>query len=86
MPEADTDHLDPEIIFNWLGIPEEHQERPLEFFTNMALMEPEDVAELEGRSFDEFEPRTRNHKLRLKRMGINYNQYYIVSLFIRLLQ
>jgi glycine/D-amino acid oxidase-like deaminating enzyme len=54
MPEAETDHLDPEIIFNWLGIPEEHQERTLEFFTNMAMMEPEDVAELEGRTFDDW--------------------------------
>jgi len=54
MPEADTDHLDPEIIFNWLGIPEEHQDRTLEFFTNMAMMEPEDVAKLEGRTFDDW--------------------------------
>ena len=54
MPEADTGHLDPEIIFDWLGIPAEEQERPLEFFTNMALMEPEEVAKLEGQSFDEW--------------------------------
>jgi phytoene dehydrogenase-like protein len=54
MPEAETDHLDPEIIFKWLGIPEEQQERPLEFFTNMALMEPEDVAKLDGQSFGDW--------------------------------
>ena len=54
MPEVDTDHLDPEVIFDWLGIPEEHQERTLEFFTNMALMEPEEVAKLEGGSFDDW--------------------------------
>ena len=54
MPEADTDHLDPEVIFKWLEIPEEQQERPLEFFTNMALMEPEDVAKLDGQSFGDW--------------------------------
>jgi phytoene dehydrogenase-like protein len=54
MPEADTGHLDPEIIFDWLGIPADQQEHPLEFFTNMTLMEPEEVAKLEGQSFDDW--------------------------------
>jgi len=51
MPDAPSERLDPNLIFEWLEIPQEQRGPALQFFAEMTLMPPEQVKELEGRSF-----------------------------------
>jgi phytoene dehydrogenase-like protein len=51
MPDAPSERLDPNLIFEWLEIPLEQRGPALQFFAEMTLMPPEQVKELEGRSF-----------------------------------
>ena len=51
MPDAPSEHLDPNIIFEWLGIEEERRASALQFFANLTMMPPEAVKGLEGQSF-----------------------------------
>jgi prolycopene isomerase len=49
MPEASSEHLDPNLIFEWLEIPMEKRASALQFFVELTMLTPEKVKELEGR-------------------------------------
>jgi len=51
MPESSSEHLDPNVIFDWLDVDRERRGAALQFFAEMTLMPPEQVAQLSGRSF-----------------------------------
>jgi len=52
MPEMPGDNFDPGLMFQWLGIPEEQQAQSLQFFTQMVLMPPDQIKQLEGKDFE----------------------------------
>ncbi len=51
MPDQDGDALDPNVLFDWMDIPEEEREASLNFMMTMMLMPPEEVEKLEGTDF-----------------------------------
>jgi prolycopene isomerase len=51
MPESSSEHLDPNVIFDWLDVAPEKRGAALQFFAEMTLMPPEKVAKLSGTSF-----------------------------------
>jgi phytoene dehydrogenase-like protein len=51
MPDAPSEHLDPNLIFEWLEIPEDQRGPALQFFAEMTMMLPEQVKALEGSNF-----------------------------------
>jgi phytoene dehydrogenase-like protein len=54
MPDAPSDSLDPSIIFEWLEIPLERRETALQFFAQLAVMPPEQVAEFRGTNLHDY--------------------------------
>ncbi len=52
MPNAPSEHLDPNLIFDWLEIPEDQRARAVEFMAKMTLMPADEVQELSGKDFD----------------------------------
>jgi prolycopene isomerase len=54
MPDAPSDSLDPNIIFEWLEIPHERRESAVRFFAQLALLPAEEVAKWRGRSLQEY--------------------------------
>ena len=51
---ADNAVMDPNIIFDWLEIPQEEREAALMALTEITLMSPEDIDKNDNISFDEF--------------------------------
>jgi prolycopene isomerase len=51
MPESPAGETDPNLIFEWLGIPEDQRQPALQFFVELTLMPPDKVKEFEGTSF-----------------------------------
>jgi len=54
MPDAPSEHLDPNIIFDWLRIPEDQRAPALEFMANMTLIPPEEVKALSGTNLEDY--------------------------------
>ena len=52
LPESPPGVTEPNLIFDWLGIPEDQREPALQFFIEMTLMPPDKVKEFDGTSFD----------------------------------
>lgn len=51
IPAQDSESLDPNILFDWMDIPEEQRGPALEFMMVMMLMPPEEVEKLNGTDF-----------------------------------
>ncbi|MBW2274527.1 MAG: NAD(P)/FAD-dependent oxidoreductase [Deltaproteobacteria bacterium] len=54
MPKASSNQLDPNIIFEWLDIPEAERGAALQFFVQLTMMPPEQVKELEGKNLGDW--------------------------------
>jgi prolycopene isomerase len=53
MPPASSEQMDPNIIFEWLEIPEDERAPALAFMANMTLMPPEQIKELAGTTLED---------------------------------
>ena len=51
MPSSDSDALDPNVLFDWMDIPEAERGPALDFMMTMMLMPPEEIEQLEGSDF-----------------------------------
>jgi len=54
MPPMPPEAVDPNILFNWLEVPEEQREEALQFFTELTFMPPHEIAALHDVSFDDW--------------------------------
>lgn len=54
MPDTPSEHLDPNIIFDWLEIPEDRRAAALAFMANLTVMPQEQVKQLSGTSFEDY--------------------------------
>ncbi|MFQ5515857.1 MAG: phytoene desaturase family protein [Myxococcota bacterium] len=59
MPETTSEQLDPDVVFDWLEIPQDERSAALEFFANMTLMPPDEIEALRGTSFGDWIRRAR---------------------------
>jgi len=54
MPQAQSEVMDPNLVFDWLEIKEEEREEALRLFTELTLMPPEQAATWHGKNFDQW--------------------------------
>ena len=54
MPPMPPEAVDPNILFDWLEVPEKEREEALQFFTELTLMPPHEIATLHELSFDDW--------------------------------
>lgn len=54
MPPMPPEAVDPNILFDWLEVPEEEREEALQFFTELTFMPPHEIAALHELSFDDW--------------------------------
>jgi len=54
MPPMPPEAVDPNILFDWLEVPEEEREEALQFFTELTFMPPHEIAALHDISFDDW--------------------------------
>ena len=54
MPPMPPEAVDPNILFDWLEVPEKEREEALQFFTELTFMPPHEIAALHELSFDDW--------------------------------
>lgn len=54
LPSSGSDALDPDVLFDWLRVPEAERASVLAFMTRLSLMPPDEVGQLEGRDFHDW--------------------------------
>ena len=54
MPPMPPEAVDPNILFDWLEVPEEERDEALQFFTELTFMPPHEIATLHELSFDDW--------------------------------
>ncbi|MCP4037873.1 MAG: NAD(P)/FAD-dependent oxidoreductase, partial [bacterium] len=54
MPEPESEQMDPNVIFEWLKIPEDERAPALAFMANMTLMPAEQIEQLAGTTLEDY--------------------------------